>query len=193
MTTVPNDKQRTGRTSYTFAVGKMNVAILSNFSEIDCFILVACPEHSLLEDEKEYPVPIITPLELCMALNVVQWGSVDYCLDVKEYLSVISKSKNGNRTNDVDSNDDNDSDAPYFSLVTGGYESTKHDSLDRFKGDTTNNLAGQGAITTYNSAAAEFLKQREYQGLDIITNTKDATLHSAIQGQSGIASKYGDR
>ena len=36
---------------YTFVVGKINPAKLSNFAEIECFVMVACPEHSLLQME----------------------------------------------------------------------------------------------------------------------------------------------
>ena len=65
-------------TSYTLVVGKINPAKLTNFPEIDCFVLVACPEHSLLSDhdqrERYPPIPIVTPLELLMALGVTEWG-----------------------------------------------------------------------------------------------------------------------
>lgn len=35
--------------SYTVSVGKPNPAKLGNFLEIECFVLVACPENSLLD------------------------------------------------------------------------------------------------------------------------------------------------
>lgn len=34
---------------YTLAVGKLNPAKLANYLEIECFVLVACPENSLIE------------------------------------------------------------------------------------------------------------------------------------------------
>ena len=36
---------------YTIAVGKLNVAKMANFMEIDIFVLVACPENSLVESQ----------------------------------------------------------------------------------------------------------------------------------------------
>ena len=36
---------------YTVAVGKLNVAKMANFMEIDVFVLVACPENSLVESQ----------------------------------------------------------------------------------------------------------------------------------------------
>ncbi len=35
--------------AYTISVGKVNPAKLANFAEIECFVLVACPENSLLD------------------------------------------------------------------------------------------------------------------------------------------------
>jgi Putative diphthamide synthesis protein len=35
--------------SYTISVGKLNPAKLGNFMEIECFVLVACPENSLID------------------------------------------------------------------------------------------------------------------------------------------------
>jgi diphthamide biosynthesis protein 2 len=48
-------------------VGKLNVPKLANFQEIDIFVIVACPENSLV-DSKEFFKPIITPFELEIAL-----------------------------------------------------------------------------------------------------------------------------
>ena len=35
--------------AYTISVGKLNPTKLANFAEIECFVLVACPENSLLD------------------------------------------------------------------------------------------------------------------------------------------------
>ncbi|CAG8749701.1 16794_t:CDS:10, partial [Cetraspora pellucida] len=44
---------RAGKKPYTFVMGKLNVAKMANFMEIDCFVLVACPENSLLDSKVE--------------------------------------------------------------------------------------------------------------------------------------------
>ena len=33
---------------YTFVVGKLSPAKLANFSDVDVFVLISCPEHSLV-------------------------------------------------------------------------------------------------------------------------------------------------
>jgi Putative diphthamide synthesis protein len=40
---------RKRKKSYTISVGKLNPAKLANFMEIECFVLVACPENSIVE------------------------------------------------------------------------------------------------------------------------------------------------
>ena len=72
------------RSCYTFAVGKINGAKLANFGEIDCYVLVACSETSLLDFERDLHVPVITPLELDVALGNMKWG--DYSLDYHDFL-----------------------------------------------------------------------------------------------------------
>ena len=37
--------------SYTISVGKLNPAKLGNFMEIECFVLAACPENSVIESK----------------------------------------------------------------------------------------------------------------------------------------------
>lgn len=60
--------KRAGKKSYTFVVGKLNVPKLANFMEIDVFVLVACPENSLL-DCSEFYKPVVTPFEMELACN----------------------------------------------------------------------------------------------------------------------------
>ena len=77
-----------GRSSYTFAVGKINPAKLANFAEIDVFVLVACREHSLLDKERiDYgATPVITPMELQIALGIQEWGRQIYSLNCQDVL-----------------------------------------------------------------------------------------------------------
>ena len=204
-----NQQHQSAKACYTFVVGKINPAKIANFAEIDCFVMVACPEHSLLllagdDNEREYPVPIITPLELTMALGLVEWGSVAYSLDSHDYLlqqhgNIVNKGSEGARAaasaeqEELDE-EDNDRDAPYFNPVTGRYESSVKQHHNHDDDDEDLNLAalpGHGTLTKYTSAAADFLKQREYQGLQV--NAGETKVEAAIVGQQGIASNYGAR
>ena len=193
-----------GRTQYTFAMGKVNPAKIANFAEIECFIMVACAETSWLaeEEQREMHVPIITPLELHMALGSggpeVQWGECDYSLDYTDFLlkyedraEAENPGNNGGgkeqspKNGDDCTGEDDEEDAPYFSLITGKYESGKKGTAE---GIDLKALPGKGQLTTYKSEAAEFLKKREYRGLE--TQIGETEVRAAIPGQQGIASKY---
>ncbi|CAB9498419.1 histidine synthase subunit 2 [Seminavis robusta] len=194
-----------GRSSYTFAMGKVNPAKVANFAEIECFVMVACAETSWLDEgeQREMHVPIITPLELHMALGEggpeTQWGECDYSLNYNDfllkypnYLNNSESSKNDNGLQDANDDDQLDQaesteeDAPYFSLITGKYESNRKKTVADDVDLTA--LPGKGQLTTYKSEAAEFLKQREYRGLE--TQAGETEVRAAVPGQQGIASRY---
>jgi diphthamide biosynthesis protein 2 len=179
--------QKHDRTVYTMVVGKINPAKLANFGEIDCFCLVACPEHSLLDDDKEYHVPVLTPLELAMALGDAEWGVTQYSLDIQDFLQTAAAVPATIMRNKNLEDEDEDADAPYFSLVTGRYESAPAQT----EGVDLTALPGQGQLARYNSAAAAHLKQREYQGMQVLAGKTEG--RPAVLGDHGIASDYGDR
>lgn len=180
--------QDSDRTAYSFAVGKINPAKLANFAEIETFVIVASPEHSLLDNEREYPIPVITPMELEIALDKMQWGMQTYSLDCQDFMlrraEEANKEKEENGAGDEDSID---SDAPYFSMVTGRYESRKQKGSREHDIDLQA-LPGKGQVTEYKSEAANFLRQREYQGLE--SKVGQTEVKAAVLGMRGIASDY---
>jgi diphthamide biosynthesis protein 2 len=200
--------QSTGRTAYTFAVGKLASASskVSNFAEIDCFVLIACQE-SIAKfwrmEREEMIVPVITPLELDVALGLREWdgryscdfgdlvrwdkedGVEDCGLDEAGFGSESNKPSAEDEENDDKSDSD---DEPFFSMISGKYEHSrapKHSSPNDLQ-----NLPGQGQLMEYHSEAAEFLKSREYQGLE--ANVGQTEAKKAVIGKAGIASNYGE-
>ena len=204
--------EESGRTSYTFVVGKINVAKLANFAEVECFVLVACGETSVLSDERDFHLPVITPTELEIALGEKEWGGAGSCnTDFGDFLQGFQEDQdlenheetdNGDNgedeyDNDASGNDackeeDSSDDEPYFSMVSGTYVSKPVSLKSSRKAQETKNLEslpGKGQITEYKSEAAEFWKKREYKGLEAKIGKDDAK--AAVQGQTGIASDYG--
>ncbi|CAI4219295.1 unnamed protein product [Parascedosporium putredinis] len=59
---------RAAKKSYTVVVGKLNPAKLANFAEIDGWVVVGCWESGLVEDDRAYFMPVVTPFELEVAL-----------------------------------------------------------------------------------------------------------------------------
>lgn len=174
------------RSSYTICVGKITPAKLANFAEIESYVLLACSEHALLDDESDFATPVLTPFELLMALNVVKWGDRPYSTNIEDCLVIAEEYLAKDR--DEHDNSDTDDDQPYFNVATGQYESAP------MKEDANINLQalpGQGQLTAYKSVAADFLKRREYKGLQV--RVGDTEVRAAIPGQQGIPSNYGDR
>lgn len=125
-----------GKKSYTVAVGKLRPEKLSNFAEVECWVLVACPENALLDgigagtpESKAYPVPVVTPFELEVALDSAvaehsgngkrRWDGT-YILDFRDLLR-SSASRPDIRNQELDTH----SDGPVFSTATGKYRTRK--------------------------------------------------------------------
>ncbi|KAK1738325.1 2-(3-amino-3-carboxypropyl)histidine synthase subunit 2 [Skeletonema marinoi] len=197
--------QSTGRTAYTFAVGKLASASskLANFAEIDCFVLIACGE-SIAKfwkmERDEMLVPVLTPMELDVALGYRAWDG-RYSCDFGDLIrwdeddgiaeddlddcdvDALDHTAGGD---DEGSNSSNE-DQPFFSMISGKYEQS------RAAATTDTNLQalpGKGQMIEYSSEAAEFLKKREYQGLE--ANVGQTEAKAAVLGQVGIASDYGE-
>ncbi|KAK2459520.1 hypothetical protein APHAL10511_008462 [Amanita phalloides] len=185
--------------SYTICVGKLNPAKLANFLEIECFVLVACPENSLI-DAKDFFRPIVTPFELEIALQAKQSWTGRYVLDFGQLLAESRDIQDSTGRDAVgQDSEEEDLDSPMFSLITGTYRHAKRygDKPDT----TTAEIEDQGSSVILrnqegrltkmeNSAAAQFLQSRAYRGLDPrIGEDAPGILE---QGRSGLARRYRD-
>jgi diphthamide synthase subunit DPH2 len=216
--------QSTGRTAYTFSVGKLSTAghKLSNFAEIDCYVLIACGESVAKfwrMERDEMSVPVLTPLELDVALGFREWDG-RYSCDYGDLIrwneaDGIAMDDDGNRggvdvgvpgsleSRDAEGCDDDDDDvggsdddAPFFSMISGRYEMSKaidatserNASASRSSTMDLEALPGQGRLVEYRSEAAEFLKRREYRGLE--AKVGETEVKAAVLGMAGIASEY---
>ncbi|KAF9444614.1 diphthamide biosynthesis protein [Macrolepiota fuliginosa MF-IS2] len=183
--------------SYTISVGKLTPSKLANFLEIECFVLVACPENSLIE-AKEFFKPIVTPFELEVALKKdVSWTG-RYVLD---FDRVIEEGKvNGEKDDSTDEGqegEEKDSDQPQFSLITGKYRHAKQYGGEPTDQQSTPTSASDSLVLRNqdtalskldDSAAAQFLQQRMYKGLEVRLGEDAPSVLE--QGRSGIARGY---
>ncbi|KAJ2559635.1 Diphthamide biosynthesis protein 2 [Coemansia sp. RSA 1933] len=103
------------RKFYVFVVGKLNVAKLANFPEINAFVLVACPENTLV-DSREYFKPIVTPYELHLAVARYKEWSGDYITDFRDLLDELEE-VSGEASDNEDNGDADDT--PHYSMITG--------------------------------------------------------------------------
>lgn len=177
---------RAHKKTYTFAVGKLNPAKLANFTDVGCFVLVACPQTSVI-DTRDYFAPVVTPFELLLALAPGEpaWTG-DYALDFERLLSMPVP-----RFEDQDDDDD----APQYDFTTGKLRAAR-----RFdSSDGANVLEGHdGVVVSRNSetalatgvygVGAGFLRDREYKGLEVKAGQDAPSILE--QGRTGIARGY---
>ncbi|KAG0085031.1 Diphthamide biosynthesis protein 2 [Podila epicladia] len=202
-----------GKKAYTFVMGKLNVAKMANFMEIDCFVYVACPENSLI-DSKEFYRPIVTPYELEIALSKSREWTGEYVTDFQQLLPDedkigVDKVKISQHQLDAASDveedasdyeaDSDEDEKPHFSLVTGTFKQSKkfttnkEDSkelselLDGTK-DLTVRDKNTSVATLMSSAAGEYLNSRQFRGLEV--KLGETPVELATEGRAGIARGY---
>ena len=165
-----------GKRVYVFSIGKPNPAKLGNFLDIDVFILLACPENSLL-DSREFLKPVITPFEAFLAFGNQEWTGL-YDLNLSSVSHKISSAEI------------TPSEEPYFSLASGTFRSFSIDSTSTYKGslDLTTKNNAVSRVTGDRSAFSTF-KSREFQGLEVDSEPSIA-VKGIVKGRSGVASGY---
>jgi len=169
-----------GKKFYTFVVGKLNVPKLANFQEIDVYVLVACPENSLI-DSRDFFQPVLTPYELEVALNPNRsWESkmiTDFSKLLPGHSEFVEIDEMGEERTDI-------------SLITGHLRKIGRDrNIEPEKNETSVMLRNEGALMVANAhSGAEFLQNRSWQGLEQDLGKTEVT--KAVQGVKGIAMGY---
>ncbi|CAN8003823.1 unnamed protein product [Ixodes hexagonus] len=174
--------QNAGKKPYILAVGKLNVAKLANFQEVDVYVLVACPENTLL-DSKEFFRPVVTPFELEVALNPSREWSRTFTTTFGDILPggdlyMELQEQKGPEVYDV-------------SLVTGMIRSLGTREGEGSTAKECSLVAKEGTVSIphlHTGAAGEFLMRRSWQGLD--TNLGKAPASRIVKGKSGLAAGY---
>lgn len=164
-----------------FSVGKVNPAKLANFSDIDCFVLVGCPENNLY-NSRDFYKPLISVFEAEMALNPAWNHQVPdtYSTDFRE---VLPEGKLHKSTTECQ-----DRVEPDISLVTGKVRDYRIESDGNDEGE--NNGALQERSKNHLAELSSFNKfqERTFQGLDPALGKNEPS--KVEKGRRGIAIKY---
>ncbi|XP_068603889.1 2-(3-amino-3-carboxypropyl)histidine synthase subunit 2 [Brachionichthys hirsutus] len=174
---------RAGKKSYVFAMGKLNVAKLANFLEMDIFVLVACPENSLL-DSSEFYRPVVTPFEMEVACNKERAWSGEYVTSFQELLP-------GGRSHVPLADEQEEADETDVSLITGALRSRNllpgEPAAAASRGSSVV-LRSQTLTVANANAAASFLAQRSWRGLE--QKLGETPVVEAVKGRRGVAIAY---
>ena len=76
--------KKAGKKSYVVSIGEINGPKLANFPDINAFVLVACPEATLIESKEFYQV-VATPWEVEVAFGR-QNDQADYFVDYRVFI-----------------------------------------------------------------------------------------------------------
>ncbi|XP_051867897.1 2-(3-amino-3-carboxypropyl)histidine synthase subunit 2 [Pristis pectinata] len=174
--------KQSGKKSYTFVMGKLNVAKLANFLEVDIYVLVACPENSLL-DSSEFYRPVITPYEMEVACNQTREWTGEYVTDFRDLLP--------GACSHVQFPDENfKSEETNVSLITGNLRATQLlKSEGQINASSTSLIPRNDALAvTQSHSAASFLKTRSWKGLE--QKLGETPVSKAVEGRKGIAIAY---
>ncbi|XP_077981448.1 2-(3-amino-3-carboxypropyl)histidine synthase subunit 2-like [Glandiceps talaboti] len=173
--------KKAGKKSYTFVMGKVNVAKMANFSEVDVYVLVACPENSLF-DSSEFYKPIVTPFELELACNQAREWTGDYETDFRQLLP--------GGDSYVDLPESSQQVQTDVSLITGEIRNIGREDADDVVTGSSAVVKRDDVLTvsTKHSTAGEFLASRSWQGLE--QKLGETPVVEAIEGQRGIAAGY---
>lgn len=160
--------------AYVTVIGKLNVAKLANFPDIDAFVLVACPQNTIVDNTKDYLQPIVTPLELEAAL--LRDGDIFSTRYTTDFFDVLREPLALHLSNDG----------------LHELENSGEDVDDRQQ----NAVANRGDWTMLVNGGSDYLGSRSWQGLAYDLGGPENDTHvsnlplDAEQGQQGIASHY---
>lgn len=192
---------KAGKKFYTFVLGKLNVAKLANFAEVDLFVLVGCAENSLI-DSKEFFKPILTPFELEVALKPKQFEMSQFSTDFSALLNVAQQTTS-NDENDETKGEEDDS-LESLSMLSGKIRNNKQSTITKTTTEKEeSNLSGTELekkrngelISTENLVtAASLFSKRTFTGLEQFpiseTGEKREQSLNIVEGRVGIPQSY---
>lgn len=200
-----------GRKPYLVVVGKVNVAKIANFDEIQVWVGIGCWEQGIVGSAagREFYRPVITPFELGIALDRSRvWGS-EWIVDFETLLNAPVKPEN---EEEEEEESDGDDEAPEFDLRTGRYVAAARAPRKRkektpgeprsgaliLNDDSRKQVLAGGVV----SPAAEFLRdKRSWRGLGsdfVVEYEKEGAKEGQEEkkgaiievGRSGVARGY---
>lgn len=168
-----------GVKTYIFSVGKINPAKLANFSDIDCFVLVGCPENNLYASRDFYKV-LVSVFEAELALNP-SWhfeAPETYSTDFREILPEGKLYKSSHVSQGCSETMD-------VSLVTGKVRGYR---VDESSNDETMALQEKSRSEIAELSSLTRLNDRSFRGLE--PNLGKDEPAKIEQGRKGLAIRY---
>lgn len=164
---------RAGKKPYTISVGKLNVAKLANFLDIDVFVLVACPETTALIDGREFLKPIISPYEFGLSVgHLMEKDPVSLFTSwTADFQSFLREQKESHKFDEI---------------------KVEHQEIPEPARKTTKPTANILRIEYdwEQSPSVQRLHEKNFQGLKPLTEDESIKNRTIVQGSFGTAMAY---
>lgn len=188
--------KRAGKGCYVLALGRLSPHKLANFPEIDAFVLVACPETTLMPEPgaaggPEFFKPVVSPYEALVALEAGPAWTGRAVLDFGRLLAATTDedtagaaAREGGRVTAAATWAAADGDHAADGFVDaegGGGQQSGGVVKDGTKAGASSGGAC-GAVVAHASHAAEYFKtQRRWQGLEYELPREEDTVAAGPQ------------
>uniref|UniRef100_A0A182SP70 Uncharacterized protein n=1 Tax=Anopheles maculatus TaxID=74869 RepID=A0A182SP70_9DIPT len=179
-----------GVRSYLISIGKVNPEKLANFVDIDCFVLVGCPENDIFTSRDFYR-PLLSVFEAEMAFNNM-WKEKLLSCYTTNFTDLLPNGRLYTNVEDTSLNVEDTNVPPDVSLITGKARHTIHqrkaDMVETTKNGSCTDVASKGRNELTQISSADQFINRSWQGLE--QNLGQDAPAVVQMGRSGIPIKY---
>ncbi|XP_052861417.1 2-(3-amino-3-carboxypropyl)histidine synthase subunit 2 [Anopheles cruzii] len=171
-----------GVRTYIISVGKVNVAKLANFADLDCFVLVGCPENDTFASRDFYR-PLLSVYEAEIALNTA-WQSPASVKYTTNFSDLLPNGRLHRAEGPL-------SQEPDVSLITGKIRNVlRKEDAPSTDGSTSLEVVLKGKNEVAHVSSADVFAGHSWQGLEQRLGQDAPALIEA--GRSGLPIKYHD-
>uniref|UniRef100_A0A182Y4W7 2-(3-amino-3-carboxypropyl)histidine synthase subunit 2 n=2 Tax=Anopheles stephensi TaxID=30069 RepID=A0A182Y4W7_ANOST len=179
-----------GVRTYLISIGKVNPEKLANFVDIDCFVLVGCPENDVFTS-RDFFRPLLSVFEAEMAFNKT-WKEKLLSCYTTNFTDLLPDGRlytDVEQTQPASANEDAN-EVPDVSLITG--KTRHHRTVDsatmEMENGTCTDVAPKGRNELAQISSADQFTSRSWQGLE---QKLGQDVPAVIEmGRSGIPIKY---
>ncbi|XP_053678518.1 2-(3-amino-3-carboxypropyl)histidine synthase subunit 2 [Anopheles nili] len=184
-----------GVRTYIISIGKVNPEKLANFIDIDCFVLVGCPENDTFTSRDTFFRPLVSVFEAEMALNPA-WRE-KLCLSYTiNFADLLPSGRLHSDVEEVAAMVKAENDTPDVSLITGrtrgarkpqDTEGTEPAVKDPEAAECSD-VVPKGKNELAHISSADYFSNRSWQGLQQNLGQDEPVLIE--EGRSGLPIKY---
>ncbi|EAA04953.5 AGAP000934-PA [Anopheles gambiae str. PEST] len=177
-----------GVRTYLISIGKVNPEKLANFIDIDCFVLVGCPENDVFTS-REFFRPLLSVFEAEMGLNVT-WREKLLASYTFNFADLLPDGRLHSDVEEVAALARETNDTADVSLVTGRarHVAVREEEETTDANDTCRDVAPKGRNELAQISSADQFSNRSWQGLEQKLGQDAPAL--VQEGRSGIPIRY---